>query len=565
VATSDSRPRTCATSTAAVKPAIFVVAAICLGYTPLLLLHFSYLWTQPQYQYFPFVLAAIAYLGWSRRGVSAPEAIIHVTSSRLFLVGVALSWAVLAAATFLISPWLGASSAVLLLLAVAIVAGTSGVLPTARGIWALSLLILPLPLGFDGRMVQRLQQLSSRLSSSALDSIGVLHVMDGNVLRLPGKDLFVDEACSGIVSVLSVVAMVGIYCVWKTRPATHSVILITLAVGWAVVMNVLRISTIAIGNAWFNIDLSTGWLHEAISLLTFLLVTLCVFSTDVLVTLLLSPIDSPVFSRDVNRLNRLFNGLGQVTKSTKWGEECAPRKFECLPRVMPWKMATYVSVPFVLLGVLQASPFLIAQQQARDGIAATESAHRVGKGDLVKLAEGWRVRDVSRVNRSQNASEGHYSTTFTIVRDKSEVSCKLSLDYPFIFGWHYLTSCYTLSGWICQSEVVIVPHNDSNWGYTKVFYRNSSGADAILFYSLFDAEGNGVAPPDGTLARQLWQRMGKTKVLSTRPTYFQVQLFTPISSRSAVDEESLEQLFLKCREDLRRSVMARARMHFDDD
>ena len=89
--------------------------------------------------------------------------------------------------------------------------------------------------------------------------------MSGTVLQLQGRDFFVDEACSGIVSVMSVIAVGAIWVVWTNRTLLHAVLLLMLGVMWAVLMNVARITAIAIAHDRWQYDLSTGWQHDALT------------------------------------------------------------------------------------------------------------------------------------------------------------------------------------------------------------------------------------------------------------------------------------------------------------
>ena len=80
--------------------------------------------------------------------------------------------------------------------------------------------------------------------------------MEGNTLFLPDKQLFVDEACSGIVSVMSSVACAVVYSVWQIRPPIHLVLLALASVVWATLMNVVRICAITIVHNRWGVDWS---------------------------------------------------------------------------------------------------------------------------------------------------------------------------------------------------------------------------------------------------------------------------------------------------------------------
>ena len=153
-------------------------------------------------------------------------------------------------------------------------------MPYLWGVWLLPWLVVPLPFGRDQMLITMLQRGSSQVSSIVLDWFRVPHLMEGNTLILPDKQFFVDEACSGIVSVMSIIACAVIYGVWRNRPPLHLVLLASAGVGWATLMNVVRISVIAIAYHWSGVDWSSGTPHEILGLLIFLITFVALVSTD---------------------------------------------------------------------------------------------------------------------------------------------------------------------------------------------------------------------------------------------------------------------------------------------
>ena len=73
-------------------------------------------------------------------------------------------------------------------------------------VWLVMWLIVPPPFRWDFRLIVWLQSSTSRMASMLLDVVGVQHLMEGNVLVLPGHRMLVDEACSGVNSVLVLLA-----------------------------------------------------------------------------------------------------------------------------------------------------------------------------------------------------------------------------------------------------------------------------------------------------------------------------------------------------------------------
>ena len=199
-------------------PVGVTVVVLLVAYTPLLQKFFRSLWNRSHYQHYPFVLGAFAWLVWQRVSQSEPKQ--PTESKRLTVVSgllLALAWLQLALAYYIHSPWLAAVSAIVLVGGFLVRVSRVRQLENAWGLWLILWLILPLPTHPDQQLIAALQLQSSQLSSVFLDWVNIPHLMAGNVLHLADKQLFVDEACSGIVSLMSIVACAVIYSVWNNR------------------------------------------------------------------------------------------------------------------------------------------------------------------------------------------------------------------------------------------------------------------------------------------------------------------------------------------------------------
>ena len=114
------------------------------------------------------------------------------------------------------------------------------------------LLLVPPPMNLDGKLVLGLQDVTSRISSKALDRMGVLHFRDGNAFEVAGKSFFVDKACSGINSLYSTLAVTW-FCVLYFGAHWLRIVFLNLAVVfWVLVSNITRVTSIV----WLDSALS---------------------------------------------------------------------------------------------------------------------------------------------------------------------------------------------------------------------------------------------------------------------------------------------------------------------
>ncbi len=262
---------------------LFLGCAVAAYAVPLLH-HSRYLWQRDYFQFFPVLLGAILCLAWQRRMDATDLTRQHWHTG---FVAAGLSLLTLGLYVYLNLPWLAVVSA--FLLGEALLAE----LPDFRALWRALVILIPLPMGFDGTLVQKLQRLSSKGASAVLDSVHIDHLMSGNVLEFANRRLFVEEACSGVSSFYTLMAVSLLY-VAATRPRTIVAVLLLVSVAWwSIVSNILRISTIAIAAAWYGVDLSEGNPHTILGCVVLGFSIAMIGSTLKLLRFFLDPISTP--------------------------------------------------------------------------------------------------------------------------------------------------------------------------------------------------------------------------------------------------------------------------------
>lgn len=106
---------------------------------------------------------------------------------------------------------------------------------------ALLALSVPLPAVVLGSLALPLQLKASQLGAALLEWRHVPVMLAGNVIHLPGRSLFVTEACSGLRSLTALIALsLLISGIWLRFPLTRAVLLI-IAIPVAMALNGLRV------------------------------------------------------------------------------------------------------------------------------------------------------------------------------------------------------------------------------------------------------------------------------------------------------------------------------------
>src|SRR5712691_11443047 len=131
--------------------------------------------------------------------------------------------------------------------------------------------MIPLPAILFYAVTLPLQGLAAQNSVWALDLLGIPVLRDGNVIQLSQISLGVAEACSGIRSLISLLAL-AVAWAYLTLPGTWPMILLVAsAVPITIVANAGRIVGTALVAQWLGVKYALGFFHTFSGWLIFLL------------------------------------------------------------------------------------------------------------------------------------------------------------------------------------------------------------------------------------------------------------------------------------------------------
>jgi len=529
------------------------VGLVVVGVLPFFVQHLLNLWRyRPHYEFFPLVLAAFAYLAWRRW----PSDAIHTRASRWTARFVLLlGFTVLATSVVLFSPWLGAIAAVI---------SAGGVLLLLLGwaavgrlltVWLLLWLVIPPPWRLDDDLIRLLQNLTARSGSMLLEMVRVDHLLAGNVFRLPGRELFVAEACSGVNSQLVLIAVSVLLVVVLRRTWLHAILLVATSVFWSTVVNTVRVNLIVVAAVQWDIDLSEGWRHQVLGHTLVLIGFLLLLSTDRLLAGLLAPVldfrraatdpDFEGMPLATDPLSRLWN---RVVAAVSRAASGTPDRVEGhVPAFAGGKRTLLAAGPFGCLGVLQL--LLLMSPQAPE-IRVEGLATMFEETWLPPRTGNWQRVEYRTEERELSSDEGEF--THVWVYHSGDRIANVSVDFPFM-GWHEVTRCYKARGWVVERRTV--RRESAEGSFVEVQLSKPNGEAGYLLFSLFDGGARPVEPKSthwtglrGKLARSpLLALMGQGhRTVSQTQTTLQIQQFIggnyPLdeSQRQTADEVYVE-------------------------
>ena len=522
-----------------------------LAVLPLVGRYFAELWDEPHYQYFPILLGVIVYLGWSRWKEAPPA--VRPLRHRLALCLGGLALMVLTVA-ILYQVRLFAMIALTLGLAVfGLIMASVRKVENLFGVWCLSLLLIRPPWGYDEKLMGRLQDLATVVSSRLLDLMGCFHLTEGNVLTFPGKTFFVDEACSGVISLRTILAATAVIVVLRNRPLVHAVLLISAGLFWAGVMNVIRIGLIAAAHLKLGLDLSEGWQHEVTGLVVFSVATFGVLSADAFLGFFLESLGGGARFPG-NRWGRWWNklvGWGDLSLKKSDFEAGESRSSPGLGRwstFLGWSGAAVLGVLVALqLGVV----FVGGGKAAEIRTAGLDPEEVLTREVFAPSSASWEVIDFEVKSRSARSRWGENSLVWTL--DFDGVKVVMSADYYFR-KWHELTVCYRAAGWELDERVVLPSGLESAWQTVEGrCHRPASRERGFIWFDLFRVTGEVVDPVESLLAAD-WKERFSPRNLA---------LFKGQFSEGSYHDVVQVQAFMVSGDDLSEEVLAEIRSEYE--
>jgi exosortase len=122
-----------------------------------------------------------------------------------------------------------------------------------------------------------MQLFSTKVSIKVINFLGLNAVRQGNIIHLPGYSLEVAEACSGLRSLISLLALGAVYARLTQPGLPRQMILFLSTIPIAIAANIFRIVFTAVGAYTVSKELAEDFLHELSGMMVFVVAFLLLF------------------------------------------------------------------------------------------------------------------------------------------------------------------------------------------------------------------------------------------------------------------------------------------------
>ena len=129
--------------------------------------------------------------------------------------------------------------------------------------------MVPLPYIVYDALAFPLKLMVTKFSVISLQSMGVIVWQEGNIIQFPETALEVADACSGMRSMMSLLALSVAYAFFLDMNAIKRFILVLLAIPIAILTNMLRVIATGFLVQYYGTAVAEGFLHEFAGLVVF--------------------------------------------------------------------------------------------------------------------------------------------------------------------------------------------------------------------------------------------------------------------------------------------------------
>ncbi len=150
----------------------------------------------------------------------------------------------------------------------------------ASDIWfelAFLVFMIPLPYVVYYAATFPMQLFATKVTVGILHLIGMSAVQQGNVIHLPGYSLEVAEACSGLRSLISLLALGAVYARLTQKGLPRQLILFISTIPIAIAANIFRVTFTAVGAYAVSRELAEDFLHELSGMMVFVVAFIMLF------------------------------------------------------------------------------------------------------------------------------------------------------------------------------------------------------------------------------------------------------------------------------------------------
>lgn len=131
--------------------------------------------------------------------------------------------------------------------------------------------MIPLPEVAIANLSFRLKIFAAQISTFIINRLGVLAIREGSVIKTMHSYIMVEDPCSGIRSLVALIALGALMAYFSNISKTKKIILFISSIPIAIATNVIRITALSLVSEMYGSKLALGLFHNIMGVLVFVL------------------------------------------------------------------------------------------------------------------------------------------------------------------------------------------------------------------------------------------------------------------------------------------------------
>ncbi len=129
--------------------------------------------------------------------------------------------------------------------------------------------MIPLPLVVIANVSFKLKIFAAQVSTVIINKMGIPAIRDGSIIKTANSYLIVEDPCSGIRSLISLIALGALMAYFSNISRIKRGILFLSSIPIAIATNIIRIVALSLVSEMYGAKLATGAFHTAMGVLVF--------------------------------------------------------------------------------------------------------------------------------------------------------------------------------------------------------------------------------------------------------------------------------------------------------
>jgi len=131
------------------------------------------------------------------------------------------------------------------------------------------LFMIPLPLVAIANISFKLKIFAAQISTVLINWFGIPAIRDGSIIKTMHSYLIVEDPCSGIRSLISLIALGALMAYFTPASKVKKTVLFLSSVPIAISSNIIRIVSLSLISEIYGAKFATGWFHNTMGVLVF--------------------------------------------------------------------------------------------------------------------------------------------------------------------------------------------------------------------------------------------------------------------------------------------------------